>query len=99
MYITAPAALPRELERNLKNADAILRYLVIRFEGTLPPKREPLKPYVAPAAAAPEASATPEAPTETAAPETPTEAAPEVPVAPETPESPAAEPVEAPAEA
>ena len=44
MYITAPTDLPRELERNLQISDAILRYLVIRFEGALPPKREPLKP-------------------------------------------------------
>ena len=36
MYITAPAELPREMERNLKIADAVLRYLVIRFEGELP---------------------------------------------------------------
>ena len=39
MYITAPAELPRELERNFKNVDSVLRYLVIRFEGALPPKR------------------------------------------------------------
>ena len=44
MYITAPAELPRELERNFKNADSVLRYLVIRFEGALPPKREPFRP-------------------------------------------------------
>ena len=45
MYIAAPAALPRELERNLQISDSVLRYMVIRFEGVLPPKREPLKPY------------------------------------------------------
>ena len=45
MYIQAPADLPRELERNLQISDSILRYLVIRFEGALPTKREPLKPY------------------------------------------------------
>ena len=30
MYIKAPAELPRELERNLKISDQVLRYLVIR---------------------------------------------------------------------
>ena len=45
MYMAAPAALPRELERNLQISDSVLRYMVIRFEGALPPKREPLKPY------------------------------------------------------
>ena len=44
MYITAPAELPRELERNFKINENILRYLVIKFEGALPLKREPLKP-------------------------------------------------------
>jgi small subunit ribosomal protein S6 len=43
MYITAPAELPRELERNMQIVDSVLRYLVIRFEGELPAKREPLK--------------------------------------------------------
>ena len=52
MYIAAPADLPRELERNLQISDSVLRYMVIRFEGALPPKREPLKPYT-PAHAAP----------------------------------------------
>ena len=45
MYITAPAELPRELERNFQINESVLRSLVIRFEGALPPKREPLKPY------------------------------------------------------
>jgi small subunit ribosomal protein S6 len=45
MYIAAPAALPRELERNFQINESVLRYMVIRFEGALPPKREPLKPY------------------------------------------------------
>ena len=45
MYIKGPSELPRELERNLKIADAILRYITIRYEGELPAKREPLKPY------------------------------------------------------
>ena len=58
MYISAPSDLPRELERNMQNADSILRYLVIRFEGELPPKREPLKPYV-PQAVAPVQAAAP----------------------------------------
>lgn len=44
MYISAPAELPRELERNFKINENILRYLVIKFEGALPPKREPFKP-------------------------------------------------------
>ena len=66
MYITAPAELPRELERNFRIADAVLRSLVIRFEGPIPAKREPLKPFVAreaaPAAEAPvEAAAAPAA--------------------------------------
>ena len=39
MYVTAPADLPRELERNFQINDAVLRSLVIRFEGELPPKR------------------------------------------------------------
>ncbi|MDO4357361.1 MAG: 30S ribosomal protein S6 [Clostridia bacterium] len=56
MYITAPSDLPRELERNLQISDHVLRYLVVRFEGPIPAKREPLKPFVphnaAPAAAA-----------------------------------------------
>ena len=47
MYITAPSELPRELERNFQIADPILRYLVIRFEGAIPAKREPLKSFVA----------------------------------------------------
>ena len=87
MYIAAPAELPRELERNFQINENVLRYMVIRYEGALPPKREPLKPYTphntdvpaeAPAEAAPEAA---EAPVE--APEAPVEA-PEVPV--ETPD-------------
>lgn len=64
MYITAPSELPRELERNLQISDSVLRYLVTRFEGALPPKREPLKPFVP---AAPRAEA---APQEAAAPAT-----------------------------
>ena len=47
MYIKAPSELPRELERNMQIADSVLRYLVVRYEGELPAKREPLKPYVA----------------------------------------------------
>ena len=53
MYITAPSALPRELERNLQISESVLRYLVIRFEGALPPKREALQPVQTPAHAAP----------------------------------------------
>lgn len=47
MYIKAPSELPRELERNMQISDSVLRYLVVRYEGALPAKREPLKPYVA----------------------------------------------------
>ena len=57
MYIQAPSQLPRELERNFKNTEAILRYLVVRYEGELPAKREPLKPYVAREAAPAEEAA------------------------------------------
>ena len=69
MYVTAPSELPRELERNMQIADSVLRYLVIRFEGPIPAKREPLKPFVprdaAPAAEAPvEAAPEAEAPVE-----------------------------------
>ncbi|NLG24755.1 MAG: 30S ribosomal protein S6, partial [Clostridiales bacterium] len=46
MYLSAPPALPRELERNMQISEDVLRYLVIRFEGALPPKREPVKPFV-----------------------------------------------------
>ena len=45
MYIKAPSSLPQELERNLQIADSVLRYIVIRYEGALPAKREPLKAY------------------------------------------------------
>ena len=92
MYVTAPSELPHEIERNMKINDNVLRYLVIRFEGELPPKREPLKPYVkaeaAPEAveAAPAAEAPAEAPAEETAPEaeeTPAEEA--APAAEETP--------------
>ena len=44
MYVKAPADLPREIERNLQISEQVLRYLVIRYEGALPTKREPLKP-------------------------------------------------------
>jgi len=47
MYIKAPAQLPREIERNMQISDSVLRYLTVRYEGELPAKREPLKPYVA----------------------------------------------------
>ena len=63
MYIKAPAELPREIERNMQISDAVLRYLTVRYEGELPAKREPLKPYVArdaaPAVAAPVEAAAP----------------------------------------
>lgn len=83
MYIKAPADLPREIERNLQISDSVLRYLVIRYEGELPAKREPLKPY-APREAAPEAPAEPAAaPAEAEAAPAPAEAA--APVAEEAP--------------
>ena len=67
MYIKAPADLPREIERNMKISDAVLRYLTVRYEGELPAKREPLKPYVAREAAPAEAApAAPVAPAEPA---------------------------------
>ena len=43
MYIKGPSELPRELERNMRIADNVLRYLVVRYEGELPAKRE-MKP-------------------------------------------------------
>ena len=76
MYIKAPADLPKELERNFQISDKILRSLIIRYEGEVPAKREPLKPYVAREAAPAEAEA--EAPAAPAA-------APEAPVAEEAP--------------
>ena len=85
MYIAAPAELPRELERNLQINENVLRYMVIRYEGALPPKREPLKPYTPHTEAAPAAESPAEAPAETPA---------EAPV-----EAPAETPAEAPAEA
>lgn len=56
MYIKGPSELPRELERNMRIADSVLRYLVIRYEGELPAKREmpqrpaPVRETEAPAA-------------------------------------------------
>ena len=61
MYIAAPSELPKELERNFQINDNVLRYLVVRYEGELPAKREPLKPYVAREAAAPAAEEAPAA--------------------------------------
>ena len=69
MYIKAPTDLPKELERNFQINDKVLRSLVIRYEGEVPAKREPLKPYAPreaaaaePAAEAPAAPAVEEAP-------------------------------------
>ena len=75
MYITAPSELPRELERRMKINENVLRYLTVRFEGPIPAKREPLKPYAqreaAPAAvAAPVAAPVVEETAEEEAPET-----------------------------
>ena len=47
MYIKGPAELPKELERNFQISDKILRSLIIRYEGEVPAKREPLRPYAA----------------------------------------------------
>ncbi len=82
MYIKAPAELPRELERNMQINDSILRYLTVRYEGELPAKREPLKPYAPREAAAPAADAA-EAPAAAATEEAPAAEAPvaEAPVA------------------
>ena len=46
MYIRGESSLPAELERNFQISDKILRSLIIRYEGEVPAKREPLKPYV-----------------------------------------------------
>ena len=73
MYITAPSELPRELERRMKINENVLRYLTVRFEGPIPAKREPLKPYAQREAAAPAPVAAPVVvaePTEEEAPET-----------------------------
>lgn len=66
MYIKAPADLPREIERNMQISDSVLRYLTVRYEGELPAKREPLKPYAPREAAPAEADEAPvaEAPAE-----------------------------------
>ena len=61
MYIKAPADLPKELERNFQINDKVLRSLVIRYEGEVPAKREPLKPYAPREAAAAEPVAEPAA--------------------------------------
>ena len=66
MYIKAPADLPREIERNMQINDNILRYLTVKYEGELPAKREPLKPYVAREAVAVEAAPVEAAPVEAA---------------------------------
>jgi small subunit ribosomal protein S6 len=57
MYVKAPSEMPKELERNFQINDKVLRSLVIRYEGEVPAKREPLKPYVAREAAPVEAVA------------------------------------------
>ena len=88
MYIKAPADLPREIERNMQISDSILRYLTVRYEGELPAKREPLKPYAPREAAPAEAPAAVEAPAApVAAAETPVEAPAEAVVDDEKPES------------
>ncbi len=59
MYIKAPAQMPQELERNFRINDKVLRSLVVSYEGELPAKREPLKPYAAREAAPAEPVAEP----------------------------------------
>ena len=76
MYIAAPAELPRELERNFQINENVLRSMVIRYEGALPPKREPLKPYTPHAEASTPAAEAPAAETEAPAAEAPAEEAP-----------------------
>ena len=80
MYIKAPAELPREIERNMQISDSILRYLTVRYEGELPAKREPLKPY-APREAAPVAEAAAPAAAPVEAPAAPAKAPAEAPEA------------------
>ena len=89
MYIAAPSDLHRELERNFQINENVLRYMVIRYEGALPPKREPLKPYT------PRTEATEAAPAEAPAAEAP---AAEAPAAEETPAPAEPAAAEAPAE-
>lgn len=74
-YIQGPSELPRELERNFQINDNVLRYLVTRYEGELPVKREPLKPYAA-REAAPATEDKPEPAAPAAAPAPAPEAAP-----------------------
>ena len=67
MYVKGPSAMPAEIERNMRINENVLRSLVIRYEGEVPAKREPLKPYVArenAEAAAPAAEAPVEVPAE-----------------------------------
>ena len=71
MYIKAPTDLPKELERNFQINDKVLRSLVIRYEGEVPAKREPLKPYAAREAAAAEPAAPAEVPAAPAVEEAP----------------------------
>lgn len=52
MYFTAPATMPRELERNFQISESVLRYLVTTNDGKLPPKRE-FRPAAPATAAAP----------------------------------------------
>ncbi len=71
MYIKAPSEMPKELERNFQINDKVLRSLVIRYEGEVPAKREPLKPYAAREAAAPAAEPAAEVAPVVEAPEAP----------------------------
>ena len=80
MYLKAPAELPREIERNMQISDSIPAYLTVRYEGELPAKREPLKPY-APREAAPVAEAAAPAAAPVEAPAAPAEAPAEAPEA------------------
>lgn len=95
MYIKAPADLPRELERNLQISEQVLRYLVIRYEGEIPAKREQLKPFtpreveIPVPAVAPAAPAAPVAPVAPVA--APVEAVVETPAEPVDEEAPVSE--------
>ena len=74
MYIKAPTDLPKELERNFQINDKVLRSIVIRYEGEVPAKREPLKPYAPREAAPAEQAAEAAAPVEPVAAEPAVEA-------------------------
>ena len=68
----APAELPKEIERNMRINDSVLRYLTVKLEEKQSKvKPRPVRPVAAPA---PEAVEAPAAPAAEAAPEAPAEA-------------------------